>query len=354
MRPRKDVAEFAASAAAAAVVSVVDEPAAPLASAPTLETTASDVVVESVVASEAPKVEAAAPKKAAENKTSSRKNSGESRAAPLIDAASIAAGIKASNLTESEIQSLLDLLVQRQASVSEWRPANGGMDAAAILQRQLEDKEKQVQEIKTLNKSLTDKLDIMRKSHAQEKNRLVLMESQVQERSERQAQELRSLRLQVQQEQETHMSERAALQQKVAALEATTQNAAEQASHFKAVQENGAQFQQTAQKLQKEVQGELSNTIAKCKMAEASTAQAVEGVRREAEMSFQDAEANHQSQIRDAQAQLEDLAAKLAARDSTILELTSKMTETEESRALLEKKLNEALSCMPPTSERPA
>ena len=54
-------------------------------------------------------------------------------------------------------------------------------------------------------------------------------------------------------------------------------------------------------------------------MAEASTAQAVEGVRREAEMSFQDAEANHQSQIRDAQAQLEDLVAKLAARDSTIL-----------------------------------
>ena len=82
----------------------------------------------------------------------------------------------------------------------------------------------------------------------------VLFFFQVQERSERQAQELRSLRLQVQQEQETHMSERAALQQKVAALEATTQNAAEQASHFKAVQENGAQFQQTAQKLQKEVQ----------------------------------------------------------------------------------------------------
>ena len=79
----------------------------------------------------------------------------ESRAAPLIDAASIAAGIKASNLTEGEIQSLLDLLVQRQASVSEWRPANGGMDAAAILQRQLEDKEKQVQEIKV---SLGDKV----------------------------------------------------------------------------------------------------------------------------------------------------------------------------------------------------
>ena len=74
------------------------------------------------------------------------------------------------------------------------------------------------------------------------------------ERSERQAQELRSLRLQVQQEQETHMSERAALQQKVAALEATTQNAADQASHMKAVQENGAQLQATAQKLQQEVQ----------------------------------------------------------------------------------------------------
>ena len=63
-------------------------------------------------------------------------------------------------------------------------------------------------------------------------------------------------------------------------------------------------------------------------MAEASTAQAVEGVRREAEMSFQDAEANHQSQIRDAQAQLEDLVAKLAARDSTILVSVTHLLES--------------------------
>ena len=74
----------------------------------------------------------------------------------------------------------------------------------------------------------------------------------MQDRSERQAQELRSLRLQVQQEQEAHMSERAALHQKVAALEATTQNAADH--HMKQVQENGAQLQATAQKLQQEVQ----------------------------------------------------------------------------------------------------
>ena len=50
------------------------------------------------------------------------------------------------------------------------------------------------------------------------------------------------------------MSERAALQQKVAALEATTQNAAEQASHMKAVQENGAQLQATVQKQQQDLQ----------------------------------------------------------------------------------------------------
>ena len=74
----------------------------------------------------------------------------------------------------------------------------------------------------------------------------------MQDRSERQAQELRSLRHQVQQEQEAHMSERAALHQKLAALEASTQNAAEQASQR--MQENGAQLQATAQKLQQEVQ----------------------------------------------------------------------------------------------------
>merc|ERR1719334_215455 len=357
MRPRKDVAEFAASAAAAAVVSVVDEPAAPLASAPTLETTASDVVVESVVASEAPKVEAAAPKKAAENKTSSRKNSGESRAAPLIDAASIAAGIKASNLTEGEIQSLLDLLVQRQAAVSDWRPASGEMDAAAILKKQLEEKDQAVKEILNLNENLKGKLEAMRRGHAQEKSRLVLMESQVQERCERQAQELRSLRLQVQQEQETHMSERAALQQKVAALEATTQNAAEQASHMKAVQENGAQLQATVQKLQQEIQilqSELSKSVAKISMSEAASAQTVESVRRDAAAALQDADGKHQASIAEHQARLDEAGAALAAKDVTIAELTSKLSEVEEARTLVEKKLNEALSCMPPTSERPA
>ena len=160
------------------------------------------------------------------------------------------------------------------------------------------------------------------------------------------------------------MSERAAMQQKVAAMEATSQNAAEQASHLKAVQENGAQLQATAQKLQQEVQvrdiaqtqlfrsldiirkeqglnsviesivlsfnplpipsplqilqGELSKSISNCSRAEAATAQAVEAVRREAEVTMKDAEAQHQAQLRDMQGQLEELAAAAAAKDGSI------------------------------------
>ena len=68
--------------------------------------------------------------------------------ATLIDANGIAAAIKSSTLKEEDIQLLLDLLVKRQATVSDWRPANGGLDAAAILKKQLEEKEQHVTEIK--------------------------------------------------------------------------------------------------------------------------------------------------------------------------------------------------------------
>jgi len=338
-RPRKDVAEFAATAAAPAVVAEAPiPPAAPIA-------------VEPVLGSEAPS------KKSADKKNASRKNSSDGKAAPIVDAGSIASAIKTSQLKEEDIQSLLDLLVKRQASVSEWRPANGGMDAAAILKKQLEDKDQEVKEIQNLNKSLKVKLDTMRTNHVQEKNRLALMESQVQERCERQAQELRNLRLQVQQEQENHMSERAALQQKVAALEATTQNAAEQASHYKAVQENHSQVQANYHKLTQEVQllhGELSKSQAKTAMAESATAKAVEVVRQETEVVMNDAEARHRAQMRELEAQLHDAALAAAAKEEVIGDLTSKLTLAEEDRVLLQKKLNEALSCMPPTSERPA
>ena len=68
--------------------------------------------------------------------------------ATMFDANAIAAAIKSSVLKEEDIQVLLDILVQRQATVSEWRPANGGMDAAAILKKQLEEKDQHVVEVK--------------------------------------------------------------------------------------------------------------------------------------------------------------------------------------------------------------
>ena len=106
-------------------------------------------------------------------------------------------------------------------------------------------------------------------------------------------------------------------------------------------------------------------------------------------MTMKDAEAQHQAQLRDMQGQLEELAAAAAAKDGSIRvrqrvalpplqlhislnslsatksfcfhdftqfkfilsqDLTAQLTAIEEDRVLLQKKLNEALSCMPPTS----
>ena len=54
-------------------------------------------------------------------------------------------------------------------------------------------------------------------------------------------------------------------------------------------------------------------------MAEAGTEQAVDSVRREAEMSINESEANHQAQLRDAQAKLEEMINNLTAKDATIM-----------------------------------
>ena len=69
----------------------------------------------------------------------------------MNDPSAIAAAIKSSTLQEEDIQNLLDILVQRQATVSEWRPANGGLDAAAIFKKQLEEKDQRVTEFKVFS-----------------------------------------------------------------------------------------------------------------------------------------------------------------------------------------------------------
>merc|ERR1711990_477901 len=102
------------------------------------------------IAAETVEVESAVHKKT-EAKKNSKKNAEEPKVASVPDAASIAGAIKSINLKEEDIQSLLDLLVQRQASVSDWRPANGGMDAAAIFKKQLEEKDRRLEEILNLN-----------------------------------------------------------------------------------------------------------------------------------------------------------------------------------------------------------
>lgn len=376
-RPRKDGAEFVQGAVMeekpaaptvtqapppvepeVVVASVIEapvkaEPAAPerkkTPPAKPVEPKSAPIVETIVPQAPAPVASQPQPAQGKKNGKKGQQQSEAPKAAP-VDAKSIASAIKLTNLKEEEIQSLLDILVQQQASVSQWRPASGGMDTASLLKKQLEEKDNEVKETMALNKNLKGKLEAMRLEHTREKSRLVLMESQVQERFDRQAQELRSLRLQVQQEHENHMSEKAAMQQKVAALETTSQQAADQAAHLKATQETCQQLQQTRQKMQQEVQmlqGELSKSVQKVQMSEANTAKAVEVCRRELEV-------RHRDECAMLGNKLEELNRALVQKDGALQELNMKLAETEEARVIAEAKLNEALSCMPPTSERPA
>ncbi|XP_064624138.1 ribosome-binding protein 1-like isoform X11 [Lineus longissimus] len=118
-----------------------------------------------------------------------------------------AATLRHANMTDAEIQGLIDILLNKQAGKMEWNKKAGKSDPITVLKKQLEDKEKSLQEEQQLAMSHQSRIKEMQKELQQEKGRYLVLNKTSQEKVEAKEQECLALQRRMQQAHEQHVQE---------------------------------------------------------------------------------------------------------------------------------------------------
>ncbi|KAL3872863.1 hypothetical protein ACJMK2_036049 [Sinanodonta woodiana] len=154
-----------------------------------------------------------------------------------VDNGKLISSVKSAALSDIEVQALLNILYNKQDSSSTapadvWNRKSQKGDPVALLRKQLEEKERALQEEQQLAMSASTKLKEVQKDLAQEKSRFTGIEKGYKDKIDYQAQEIQALVDRMQQTHEQHMAESSQLR---ARLEA---QAGEQAHMQRLIEEN--------------------------------------------------------------------------------------------------------------------
>ncbi|XP_074662499.1 uncharacterized protein LOC141915024 isoform X10 [Tubulanus polymorphus] len=114
--------------------------------------------------------------------------------------------IKNAPLTEMEVQTLIDILLAKGGR-AEWNKKSQKTDPVYILKKQLEDKEKSLQEEQQLAMSANSRIKELRQELSQEKSRYSQIEKSSQEKIADQQKEIQALHSRMQQTHEQHRLE---------------------------------------------------------------------------------------------------------------------------------------------------
>ncbi|XP_046558025.1 ribosome-binding protein 1-like isoform X12 [Haliotis rubra] len=145
-----------------------------------------------------------------------------------LNGSKLIASVKAANLKDSEIQTLIEILLNRQgistsgagaASATEWNKKSQKGDPTSLLRKQLEEKERALQEEQTIAMSASSRVKELRQDLSSEKAKFASLEKRYQEKLSLQEREIESLHARMQNTHQQHMRDSEALQSKVAQLE---------------------------------------------------------------------------------------------------------------------------------------
>ncbi|CAG5127379.1 unnamed protein product, partial [Candidula unifasciata] len=155
--------------------------------------------------------------------------------------------VKSANLTESEVQSLIDILLNKQgltpagtAASESWNKKSQKGDPVATLKKQLEEKEKALQEEQAITVAANTRAKELRNELLVEKNKYVAIEKKLKESVDKHQSELQALQQRMQHAHEQHLQETSSLQTRIKTLEQGSDKAALQklADEKKSLQDN--------------------------------------------------------------------------------------------------------------------
>ncbi|XP_013397491.1 kinectin [Lingula anatina] len=126
----------------------------------------------------------------------------------MLSGEKLLAAVKKALLTDVEIQALIDVLLNRQQGNEQWTKKG---DPVSLLKKQLEEKEKTLQEEQQLAMAANKKVKELRQELSQEKQNFTKYEKRMSESLTLKQQEMDALHARMQQSHEQHMMEVAAL-----------------------------------------------------------------------------------------------------------------------------------------------
>ncbi|KAK3576275.1 hypothetical protein CHS0354_036010 [Potamilus streckersoni] len=258
-----------------------------------------------------------------------------------VDNSKLISSVKTAALSDIEVQTLLNILHTKQDSSSTapadvWNRKSQKGDPVALLRKQLEEKERALQEEQQLAMSASTKLKEVQKDLAQEKSRFTGIEKNYKDKIDYQAQEIQALLSRMQQTHEQHMTESSQLR---ARLEA---QASEQAHMQRLIEENKT-LRDSLAKTRSDVTStqEYNSLKEKCSIVEKELSSTViklnasENARKTLEQKIR----QHEEQLKKLESSQKSTESVL---DKRVEEVTSELRKTEAHKTSLEKELHAA------------
>ncbi|XP_078315273.1 uncharacterized protein LOC111131437 isoform X6 [Crassostrea virginica] len=142
----------------------------------------------------------------------------------LSDTSELMRAVRAAQLADQDIQSLIDVLLNKQgggvaSSSTEWNKKSQKGDPVVLLRRQLEEKERALQEEQQLAMANGNKIKEVRQELSHEKSRYSTLERQYQEKIAAQTQEIQALHSRMQSTHDNHLIESSRMQAHINKLE---------------------------------------------------------------------------------------------------------------------------------------
>ncbi|XP_052696748.1 ribosome-binding protein 1-like isoform X11 [Crassostrea angulata] len=284
----------------------------------------------------------------------------------LTDSSELIQAVRSAQLGDQDIQSLIEVLLNKQGGggssiTAEWNKKSQKGDPVVLLRRQLEEKERALQEEQQLAMANGNKIKEIRQELVHEKTRYSSLERQFQEKIAAQTQEIQALHSRMQTTHDNHLIESSRMQAHINKLEqsqnpAQMQQLKEENRKLKESYEKTkaeaippAEFNSLRQKVSI-MENELSNNVIKLNAAEKAKAAAVtkcskleeemkklKGTESEAEGMWSKRLEDVNQQLRKSESEKKTLSDRLKAAEKDCSGVKARLQE-------LEKALNDASS----------
>ncbi|XP_068729610.1 uncharacterized protein [Montipora capricornis] len=148
--------------------------------------------------------------------------------------------VESAQLNSSEIQAMIDVLLNKQGDDAQWKKSTAKGDSVEILKKQLQDKDAQILEERQQSQNVANKLKELRDELQQEKQKQKAQQANATNKITTQAQEIQALQARMQASHENHAVELQTVQSQMRQLQEVV--ASSSMSSMQRLQEENAQL----------------------------------------------------------------------------------------------------------------